>query len=506
MDFKIKCGTYCHFKGNNYTVYGSLTYDNIPYVLYQQQYDTNDFWLRPLSMFKENVEIAGQAVPRFKLVKRIKPEECISRLVSMIKKQNILIRNSETLQAFKIIFINSVTGDIKIAQFDSYSSYLSDTQLAHRMGYDLYNIDQKIYVNTTCFPLPENKQLEITYPDSADNVHDTKSIISEINPCSIDLHISDNFFAKESKGTIDIASGISLSAKASSLWHKVITHKVNGFESIVLRKGQAITTRTYEKIKLPSDCAGKIEIKSSYARLALSVTASDFCNPGWSGYFPLTIKNNGKHKIVIHPKEKMLQLILIPTDGNIVHEYKNHATFMNDDGTPNNFWNAQTVKNLQKEIHSDAISKFYNNVLLAIESMPNKSNNSNNIEGTQNRFKDTFLTYCEKKLKHKKYHNEDNVRTLLKEIWDSYKNSEYIKKELFGLPGKIISSVLLMLPSTLLTIVNLHAEKNLSVGVALFLTASLVLAVILNIGMAYISPKSFCTFEQLEFDKIFNKQ
>lgn len=36
-------------------------------VVYQQQYGTKDVWVRPLTMFLENVTIDGKSQPRFKL-------------------------------------------------------------------------------------------------------------------------------------------------------------------------------------------------------------------------------------------------------------------------------------------------------------------------------------------------------------------------------------------------------------------------------------------------------
>ncbi len=67
---KLALGTYEHYKGNRYEVLGvgrhSETHEEM--VIYRSLYGTNDFWIRPLSSFLENVEWEGNAVPRFKMV------------------------------------------------------------------------------------------------------------------------------------------------------------------------------------------------------------------------------------------------------------------------------------------------------------------------------------------------------------------------------------------------------------------------------------------------------
>jgi hypothetical protein len=66
----IKIGVYQHYKGNNYEVLGvakhSETLEDL--VVYKKLYDDGGFWVRPLVMFIEDVEVDGKIVPRFKLI------------------------------------------------------------------------------------------------------------------------------------------------------------------------------------------------------------------------------------------------------------------------------------------------------------------------------------------------------------------------------------------------------------------------------------------------------
>lgn len=63
----IKPGRYRHYKGNDYEVIGiarhSETQEEL--VVYRPLYGERALWVRPLEMFRENVEVGGVSVPRF---------------------------------------------------------------------------------------------------------------------------------------------------------------------------------------------------------------------------------------------------------------------------------------------------------------------------------------------------------------------------------------------------------------------------------------------------------
>ena len=66
-------GIYKHFKGNEYHVIGiahhSETTDDM--VIYRALYGEREVWVRPLSMFLENVERGGEVMQRFEFTGRI---------------------------------------------------------------------------------------------------------------------------------------------------------------------------------------------------------------------------------------------------------------------------------------------------------------------------------------------------------------------------------------------------------------------------------------------------
>ena len=69
----MKKGIYEHYKGNKYELLHiakhSETLENI--VVYKALYGEGEIWVRPLSMWNEQVEIDGKSVPRFKLIEEI---------------------------------------------------------------------------------------------------------------------------------------------------------------------------------------------------------------------------------------------------------------------------------------------------------------------------------------------------------------------------------------------------------------------------------------------------
>ena len=71
----LKLGKYQHYKNNLYEVIGlgvhTETQEEV--VIYKSLYDTEKFksgslWVRPMSMFFENINYNGNIIPRFKFL------------------------------------------------------------------------------------------------------------------------------------------------------------------------------------------------------------------------------------------------------------------------------------------------------------------------------------------------------------------------------------------------------------------------------------------------------
>ncbi len=63
----IRPGHYRHYKGKDYEVIGIAQHSETEekLVVYRCLYGDYSLWVRPLNMFRETVNVAGEQVPRF---------------------------------------------------------------------------------------------------------------------------------------------------------------------------------------------------------------------------------------------------------------------------------------------------------------------------------------------------------------------------------------------------------------------------------------------------------
>ena len=63
----VQPGRYRHYKGKDYEVIGVARHSETeePLVVYRCLYGDHSLWVRPLPMFLETVDVAGEQVPRF---------------------------------------------------------------------------------------------------------------------------------------------------------------------------------------------------------------------------------------------------------------------------------------------------------------------------------------------------------------------------------------------------------------------------------------------------------
>ena len=70
MSELIPLGLYRHYKGKYYSVLGFAKDSETMHtmVLYVPLYGEGGYWVRPLSMFTEQVDVDGKIMPRFKFM------------------------------------------------------------------------------------------------------------------------------------------------------------------------------------------------------------------------------------------------------------------------------------------------------------------------------------------------------------------------------------------------------------------------------------------------------
>ena len=67
---EIRPGRYRHFKGNEYEVLCTATHSETmePMVVYRALYGTGGVWVRPASMWNEEIERDGRKFKRFEYI------------------------------------------------------------------------------------------------------------------------------------------------------------------------------------------------------------------------------------------------------------------------------------------------------------------------------------------------------------------------------------------------------------------------------------------------------
>jgi len=179
----------------------------------------------------------------------------------------------------------------------------------------------------------------------------------QIQPCSIDVRL-DNVFWKSKKGKpFDFRKSKLLELKPRRYWDKIV---IKHDEFITIVPGEMLLGRIYEVFTIPSDCAGKIEGRSSFSRMGLGVhIGSDFINPSWRGHMPLQLVNYNKNSLRVFPFIHICQLILIKLTSVPDRQYgvtELQSKYMEDDGGPSYWWRDKRIKNLQEEFIKKSVS------------------------------------------------------------------------------------------------------------------------------------------------------
>lgn len=182
---------------------------------------------------------------------------------------------------------------------------------------------------------------------------------SQLQPCSIDLRLSNVFWLptrKNRRSPINLRKSKLLEMQPTRYWKKQI---LTEGESIKLKPGCLLRGRTYEEFTIPQGHAGKIEGRSSLARLGLSVHCTgDFINPGYRGHMPLQLLNCGTNPILVSPYISVCQLILIKLSSPSERIYGHDSLgskYLNDDGGPSYWWRDKGLAKLNESLRATSI-------------------------------------------------------------------------------------------------------------------------------------------------------
>jgi deoxycytidine triphosphate deaminase len=209
------------------------------------------------------------------------------------------------------------------------------------------------------------KEIWPTLNIECDNLECEADCVSHIQPCSVDFCLSNVFWEPKKRSSIDLRKSALLKLAPRRYWKRRVLRKN---EYITLKPGKLLLGRLAPKLTIPKDCAGKIEGRSSFARLGLGIHCTgEFINPGYRGHMPLELYNYSPNPIKIFPYIPICQLMLVKLSGPPDHLYGTgdlQSKYMDDDGGPSYWWQDKRIKSLHKVFSEKSVELFVQEQLL----------------------------------------------------------------------------------------------------------------------------------------------
>ena len=127
----------------------------------------------------------------------------------------------------------------------------------------------------------------------------------QVQPASIDLRLDNRIVRFDRIGkSFDIRD-------LSNISNFVDVEYVEEKKPISLLPNSIAFGQIYEQMAIPNDLCGRIEGRSRFARLGISIHCTgDFINPGFVGAMPLQIVNHNSFEVIIYPYISICQLML----------------------------------------------------------------------------------------------------------------------------------------------------------------------------------------------------
>ena len=142
---------------------------------------------------------------------------------------------------------------------------------------------------------------------------------TQLQPASLDVHLSNEFKSIDSATVLDMNSGVSSGNTniPENAIEEVYTKKYR------LEPGEFVLGSTEEYIEIPNGFVCRVEGRSSIGRLAVDVHATaGFVDPGFKGTITLEISNkNQNNPVILRAGRRFAQLVFERTDGKSKNAY-----------------------------------------------------------------------------------------------------------------------------------------------------------------------------------------
>lgn len=178
----------------------------------------------------------------------------------------------------------------------------------------------------------------------------------QVRVCSIDIRVSNVFWVMKRKTRRPIDLGgqdLIFEISPRRHWERRVLSP-SGY--LDLKPGEMLLGRTHEKISMPKNLVGKINTRSSFARLGISTACNcDLINPGYVGHVPLEITNSTSSTIRVRPYLSLCQIFVLPIDGKELASYADVeflSKYMDDDGGPSLWWRDELAQKVSRKISS----------------------------------------------------------------------------------------------------------------------------------------------------------
>lgn len=140
----------------------------------------------------------------------------------------------------------------------------------------------------------------------------------QVGPASVDLTLSDEWYFFKEKYLGELVDLKNVDFKKA--------HQRFKCEMIILGPGEMCLGKTLEKITLPPDIMGKLEGRSRYARMGISIhVTSSIVQPGSNNHQVLEIVNLAPFPVVLHKGMRISQIMFLPMNSPTSKPYSKHG-------------------------------------------------------------------------------------------------------------------------------------------------------------------------------------
>ena len=169
--------------------------------------------------------------------------------------------------------------------------------------------------------------------DRSDKTVDLNSLISQVNPNSLDLTIG-NKYKRPVKHPAPVTYGFEGPNDRERYDFEYWVDEQDE-RYITLEPDQSVLACTREYITMPENLCGQLFTKSSLGRMFINHMMAGVIDAGFHGKLTLELRNDGPHKVRIPVGSRVVQIYLMRLDGIPGHLYSER---------PSKYMGAETVE------------------------------------------------------------------------------------------------------------------------------------------------------------------